>query len=101
MARLDVYPMPGNGVQGYILDVQADLLNQLNTRTVVPLIPQDHTPQPIRELNPVFNINGKPHVMLTQAIASIPAKELRHAIMSLDMRHDQITRALDILLLGF
>ena len=39
--------------------------------------------------------------MLTQAIASIPAKELRRAVASLDGRHDEITRALDILLLGF
>jgi len=30
-----------------------------------------------------------------------PAKELRRPVASLDARHDEITRALDILLLGF
>lgn len=101
MARLDVHPMPGKGGHGYVLDVQAALLDHLATRAVVPLVPLAGAPTPIKELNPVFDIDGEPHVMLTQAIASIPAKELRRAVASLDGRHDEITRALDILLLGF
>ena len=35
MARFDVYDRPGGA--GYVLDVQADVLNELNTRIVVPL----------------------------------------------------------------
>lgn len=34
MARFDVYKNAGGS--GYLLDVQADLLNHLNTRIVVP-----------------------------------------------------------------
>jgi len=101
MARLDVHPMPGKGREGYLLDVQADLLSHLATRTVVPLLPEDAAPKPISELNPVFEIRGNRHVMLTQAIASIPGKELKRAIASLAPQHDAITRALDTLLLGF
>ncbi|MBS1183360.1 MAG: plasmid maintenance protein CcdB, partial [Proteobacteria bacterium] len=37
MARFDVFPNPGGS--GYLLDVQADLLDGLNTRIVVPLLP--------------------------------------------------------------
>ncbi len=101
MARLDVYAMPGRDRRGYVLDVQADLLSYINTRTVVPLLPQDGAPPPIRELNPVFAIEGEPHVMLTQAIASIPAKELRRSVASLDDHYDDVMRALEILLIGF
>jgi toxin CcdB len=101
MARLDVYPMPGKGGHIFILDVQAELLSHLQTRAVVPLMKLTDAPMPIRELNPVFDIDGKPHVMVTQAIASIPAKELRDSVTSLDRHHDEVTRALDILLLGF
>jgi toxin CcdB len=100
MPRLDVYPLPG-GRGGYVLDVQANLLNHLVTRAVVPLLPVASAPPPIRDLNPVFDIDGMPHVMLTQAIASIPARELRHPAASLDQQHDAITRALDILFLGY
>jgi toxin CcdB len=101
LARLDVHPMPGKGRDGYVLDVQADLLSHLSTRTVVPLLPEDAAPKPISELNPVFEIRGRRHVMVTQAIASVPGRELKRAVASLTEQHDQIIRALDILLLGF
>lgn len=101
MPRLDVYPMPGKEMSGYLVDVQAGLLDHLGTRVVVPLLPRAAAPEPIRELNPVFEINGEAHVMLTQAIASIPTRELRRPVSSLDHHHDDITRALDILLIGY
>jgi toxin CcdB len=101
MARLDVHPMPGKGRDGYVVDVQADLLFHLAARTVVPLLPEDRAPKPISDLNPVFEIRGKRHVMVTQAIASIPGRELKQAVASLTEHHDRITRPLDILLLGF
>lgn len=101
MARFDVYPMPGQGRDGFVLDVQADLLARLRTRVVVPLLPQPKAPPPIRDLNPVFEIDGKPYVMVTQSLASVRTAELQGAIASLDARHDDIVRALDTLLTGF
>jgi toxin CcdB len=100
MARHDVHPMPGTG-EGYVVDVQADLLSHLATRTVVPLVPEDAAPAPINDLNPVFDIRGRRHVLLTQAIASIPRRELKRAVASLTEHREHITRALDILLVGF
>jgi toxin CcdB len=100
MARLDVHPMPGARRGGYVVDVQARLLDHLATRAVVPLLPLSDAPPPIKDLNPVFDIDGTPHVLLTQAIASVPVRELRGALASLDPEHDRITRALDVLFLG-
>ena len=100
MSRLDVHPMPANG-PGYVLDVQADLLAHLATRTVVPLVPEELAPKPISELNPVFEISLRPHVLLTQAIASIPVHEIKGSVGSLVEHHDRVTRALDTLLVGF
>lgn len=37
MARFEVFANPGGA--GYVLDVQADVLNGSNTRIVVPLLP--------------------------------------------------------------
>ena len=101
MARLDVHPMPGKASEGYVLNVQADLLSHLTTRTVVPLLPEEAAPKPIAELNPIFEIHGRRHVMLTQAIATIPGRELKLAVVSLVQEHDRVTRALDVLLVGF
>lgn len=50
MARFDVYQNPDG--QGALLDVQADLLSQLNTRVVVPLLPASYAPIPAKHLNP-------------------------------------------------
>ena len=101
MSRLDVYSMPGKGQDGYVLDVQADFLSHLATRTVVPLLREDAAPKPISELNPIFEIHSERHVMVTQAIASIPRRELKRAVASLAEQHDRVTRALDALLIGF
>ncbi len=101
MARFDVYPIPGKGPDGYVLDVQTDLLSHLSTRTVVPLLPEKAAPKPISELNPVFEIRGERHVMVTQAIVSVPGRELKRAVATLIDQHERVIRALDTLLLGF
>ena len=92
--------MPGKG-DGYVLDVQAELLGHLVTRVVVPLLPKDQTSHPITELNSVFEIKGKRHVLVTQALSAIPARELKRAVASLDAHHDAVIKALDLLLVGF
>lgn len=101
MARLDLHRLPGDDRDGYIFDVQAELLSYLATRVVVPLLPISTAPKPITDLNPIFDIDGKPYVLITQALASIPARELKRPVGSLTPHYDDITRALDILLIGF
>lgn len=101
MGRYDVYVTPGRSGIGYVLDVQADLLQGLGTRVVVPLLPPKASPRPARSLNPTFDIAGQPHLMLTQFIPSVPSKELRTPLLSLEARSDDIMRALDMLLIGF
>jgi toxin CcdB len=46
MGRFDVYATPGQDGTGYVLDVQADLLQDLTTRVVVPLLPTEAAPKP-------------------------------------------------------
>lgn len=100
MARLDVYVSPGRSAHGYVVDVQADVLFSLASRAVVPLLPEGNVGAVIRDLNPVFEIEGRRHILLTQAIAAVPTRQLRHAVGSLRQHHDVVQRALDILLTG-
>ncbi|WP_196795971.1 CcdB family protein, partial [Komagataeibacter europaeus] len=53
MARFDVYRLTGRGEARFVLDVQADLLDAIGTRVVVPLLPQGTAPKPAKRLNPV------------------------------------------------
>jgi toxin CcdB len=101
MARFHIYPMPGQDRRGYVIDVQANLLDDLKTRAVVPLLSEAASPKPMRNLNPVFIVEGRPHVMLTQSIATLPAKELRGAVAALSAEEqDAATAAIDVLLTG-
>lgn len=67
----------------------------------MPLLPEARAPQPIGELNPVFDVDSRRHVLVTQAIAAVPGRELKQAVASLAEHRASITRALDILLVGF
>lgn len=99
MARFDVYANPGGA--GYVLDVQADVLDNLNTRVVVPLMAAEAAPVPAMRLNPVFQIGAEPHVMATQFIAAIPRKLLRAPVTNLTGHDSEIMAALDMVLVGF
>lgn len=99
MARFDVYPnRAGNG---YLLDVQSNLLSGLNTRVVIPLLTADVAPQPADRLNPVFEVEGTQVVMATQFMAAIPEPELTAPAGNLASRQAEISAALDLLFLGF
>lgn len=99
MARFDVYVRPGGA--GYVLDVQADILNGLNTRIVVPLLPLSEAPIPAKRLNPVFEIEAEPHAMVTQFMAAVPRTLLRSPVANLAEQDSEIMAALDMVLVGF
>jgi len=99
MARFEVYANPGGA--GYLLDVQADVLNGLNTRIVVPLLPLAQAPVPAQRLNPVFEIGDELYVMVTQFMAAVPRSLLRNPVTSLLWQDNEIMAALDMVLVGF
>jgi toxin CcdB len=99
--RFDVYRIPAGGPVGYLLDVQAELLSNLQSTVVVPLLPAARHLQMVQEMNPVFEFAGEKFVMATHEIASIQRRRLQRPVTSLAAHRDEITRALDILLTGF
>jgi len=99
MARFDVYP--GMGGSGYVLDVQSNLLEPLNTRVVIPLLSKRDAPKPAERLNPVFRIGRKDHVMVTQFLAAVPSSQLGQAIDNFAQYQSEITAAVDMLTHGF
>lgn len=99
MARFGVYRNPDG--DGYLLDVQADLLSHMNTRVVVPLLPLDIAPTPAGTLNPVFDIDGTAFSMVTQFMGAIPAQMLKTCVCNLESRRNEITAAMDLLFQGF
>lgn len=99
MARFDFYADPSG--TGFLLDVQANLMSAFNTRVVVPLMPRRAAPKPAGRLNPMFQIDGKAFVMVTQFLAAIPISELKEKAGSLAHRDSEIGDALDMIFVGF
>jgi len=99
MAKHDVYENPDNG--GYLLDVQSDLLDSLNTRIVVPLMPLHEAPQAAKRLNPIFEIKDMQVVMVSQFLAAVPTTILGKPEQNLGESSVEITNALDMVFQGF
>jgi toxin CcdB len=99
MARYDIYPDPEQD-GAFLVDVQADILRDLNTRVVVPLRPPSAAPLPARGLNPSFTIDGQNCVLVTQFLSAVPRGILRRPVGSLTDRSDEVLAALDLLLTG-
>jgi toxin CcdB len=99
VARFDLYRMR-RGREGYLLDVQSGLLDFLATRVVVPLLPPEQAGKVVRDLTPVFEIEGRPFIMATPLLTAVPQRELGRPVGSLDAHWDRLTRAIDILFTG-
>ncbi len=87
----------------YLLDVQSDLLQGLETRVVVPLRRRDRfqaTRIPDR-LTPVFEIEGIACLMETPKLAAVPLRVLKTSVASLVDSQKAIAGALDFLFQGY
>lgn len=98
MARFCAHRLPDGG---WVVDCQADLLDHLTTRLVVPLIPVADVGTPMARLNPRFEIDGEILVMMTQFAGAVPARSLEQPALPLHDHQDAIAAALDMLLVGF
>ena len=96
MAQYDVH----QSADTLLLDCQSDLLNNFNTRFVVPLLPPDLAPLPAGRLNPAFQIEGETYIMVTQFASAIEPHRLGAVLASLAGQDRQIMNALDVLLTG-
>ena len=98
MARFDVFKTI-NG--SYALDCQADFLEHLGTRFVLPLLPPELEPKVAERLNPVFIIGEQRYVLYPQFAASLSKSELGSYVISLAKEHLKIMDALDMLITGY
>lgn len=105
MPRFDVYRNSGEhaAVTPYLLDVQSDLLQGLETRIVVPLRRRDGFPVVSlpANLTPTFEIEGVECLLETPKLAAVPLRLLKTPIASLAASQFEITAAIDFLLQGF
>lgn len=103
MARFDVYRNANKATAEdfpYLLDVQADLLADLRSRIVVPLMAHAALARPMTRLNPSLTVQGKKVVMATTDLAGIPVSALGEKVATLAGESATIIGAIDFLLTG-
>lgn len=85
----------------YLVDVQSDLLRDLRTRVVVPLVRVTAVgKKPIKNLTPVLNIDGQKFAMLVPQLAGISLGDLGPEVASVAQHRNDIIGALDFLITG-
>ncbi|MGH8201026.1 MAG: CcdB family protein [Steroidobacteraceae bacterium] len=105
MAQFTVYRNKNTRTKGtfpLLVDVQSDLLEDLQTRVVIPLTRAAAlTRKPVDRLMPILKFENEPYVLVTPQLAGIGSKELGAASGSLAEHRGVILGAVDFLLTGF
>lgn len=85
----------------YLLDIQSDLLEELRTTVVIPLMPKrlagDHA---ISRLNPSLKVRSEHFAVMTQNLAGIDRTTLGEEAGDLRQHRAEIISAVDFLLSG-
>lgn len=98
MAQFHVYRLPNKTL---VLDVQTDLID-IGTRIVAPLVPLKSGPPPLTRLEPIFELDGVPHVLHVAEMAAVRSAVLTGlAVADLRDRDYEIRGALDMVFSGF
>jgi toxin CcdB len=85
----------------YVIDIQSELLDGLQTTVVIPLCKASQLHhQIIPKLCPMVEINGEKFIALSQQLAGIDRSHLGKAITNLSEYRSQFIAALDFMLSG-
>jgi len=103
MAQYDVFPNPsasaGNGIP-YVVVIQSDLLDALNTRLTVPLATLAFAGKVPTALCPVITVKGTLLHALVHYAAPLPSKALRSPVDNVAMHASALVAAMDVVLSG-
>jgi len=103
MAQFDVYRNANDATKRavpYLLDLQSNLLADLTTRVVVPLMHASRFKRRLQRLNPAFTIEGVHVVMSTAELAAIHRRHLGERVDSLEAARAEIVAAFDMIIQG-
>lgn len=84
----------------YLLVLQNDLLGDLRTVVVAPLVRPAELGRPVQVLNPVFEVQGEPLVLSTAELAGVSPTMQGGTVASLANRRTEIIAAIDLLFTG-
>lgn len=84
----------------YLLSIQSNLFDDLNTRVVIPLSSYRSISRNFNQLTPVIELNNEKYILMTHLISSVSEKELSELVMDLNDLRTNFLSALDMLISG-
>lgn len=101
MARFDVCKL-NNSNEILIVKVQADILNELKTCVVIPLIPlKKMAKEDMPRLKPVISFKNKDYLLNTTDLTVVRILQIGDVIGSLEDQRHIVIDAMDFLFQGF
>jgi toxin CcdB len=96
-------PARGPAATPFLLDVQSDLLDSLDSRVVIPLRDLAAFTQVAlsERLTPMLTVDGRALMLETPKMAAVPRRVLGAPVASLAAQHERITAAVEFLFRGF
>lgn len=82
----------------YYLNVQNDLHERLHSRMVIPL---SQKAEDMKELSPVFEINGEKYIAVVPEMFAVPVVFMGNEVADLSSESSLIIDAVDLLIVGF
>jgi toxin CcdB len=90
-----------NDTYPYFIDIQNALLNDLNSRLVIPLSKHSSLKNiSAKKLCPVIHVNNDKFVLITNQMTSVPRSILKTEVISLESSRSEIIDAIDFLISG-
>lgn len=85
----------------YLLDIQSNLLDEVRTTVVIPLTPMATGSNiALSKLCPIFDLEGKKYIAMTQLLAGVDRKSLGKEIYDLSEYRQEIIAAMDFIISG-
>nr|WP_243846208.1 CcdB family protein [Rhizomicrobium palustre] len=83
----------------YLVVLQSDVLDRLNTRIVAPLIPPTSLPF-FERLMPVVSVEGASYVIDPTNMGAVHVRMLKNPVASLSGYRERILAAIDLVIVG-
>lgn len=103
MSQFDVHRNPDKQMRRaapFVVNVQSDLLDDLDTRVVVPLILVKQVDKRVSRLNPAFVVETMTVVLSASELAGVSKRSLGARVGTLARHRSEIMDALDLLFTG-
>lgn len=100
--QFTIYRNKGNARDyPYLLNVQSDIIDELNTRMVIPLVPlAAFIGRPAQRINPIISVEGNKYLVMTHEMAGVRLAQLGEPVTDLQESRQIVKAAIDFLIDG-